>query len=162
MTSCGRSYSQIPERTRFFVTMPDLTQRFAPYYYYSSIPMSERLVAVTVPYKRIGNVIETETVADMRTLYAGNGNGGVAGYGYVKLFDAGKTILLKDLGQTIDFKVKGLLAIQWRLVQIVSGPTTEGVPADYPAGGEGWVVTYIDESPSDFYAGEFVGVMRVG
>lgn len=108
--------------------------------------------------------METETAADMKILYSGpDGNSGVYNIDWQHLYSGPTTkpYLLKDLGQTINFKVKGLLAIQWTLVQKVAGPTTEGVPDNYPAGGEGWVVTYLAETPDGYY-GDAVGVMRVG
>ena len=186
MSSCIRRYSQIPDGIRFFTTIPD--SRIAPYVYFSRLTLDERLAGVPVPYTRTGNVVETATPEDMRVLYCNNGAPpyefvGINNMDWYLLYDTvsppvtHKPFLLKDLGQTIDFKINGLLAIQWRLVQIISGPragdgstiwdgtTSEGVPANYPAGGEGWVVTYLESSPNNpgtSYYRDTVGVMRVG
>ena len=122
--ACSRTGScpqKLPNSQYFVVALQNSHGNNGYKYLKSSIPNG--LLSVNVPYTQVGSVINTTTVANMKSLY-------------LQVFDRpGQNFeinpgtLFKDLGKTVDFTVNGALAIRWNLVQLVKGATTEGVPS---------------------------------
>ena len=156
--TCARTGScpqKLPNSQYFVVALEKGYQDLSGYIYYkSSIPNG--LANVDIPYSQIGSVINTNTVADMNTLY-----NQVYDQEYDKI---PLGALLKDMGKTVDFTVNGMLALRWTLVQRVNGAATEGVPEKAVDGfgndtNVGYIVTYCADQS---YYDEAVVCVRTG
>lgn len=157
MSSILRRHSQIAPSIRFMRYMtPE-----GGWGYYSRTSIEERLASCPIPYTLVGNTVDVASLEDLSHLYFGNYPNwtGIWDIDYIDGIPAGA--LVKDLGKTIRFTINGMLAIQWRLAQIVSGSSSEGVPQNWLSTGAIWVVTYVASSyPTPLE--EKVHVARIG
>ena len=104
-----------------------------------------------VAVSQVGNVISCNTFADIAALAQS-----------LDVFssDVPSGTLLKDLGSELIFSFgNGTIIQKMRLVQRVSGPTTEGVPPAYPTTDTFYVNTFNAGPGTDFLG---VTVVRVG
>ena len=116
MSSTQASFSQIPSRGKNLVVTV-----VGGVYGYTPSNITEALANAGVPYTRTGSRIQFNSAADVNTLYT-------AGLFPIYSSFADKGALLKDLGKQIILSAKGEIVVTLRLVQLISGPQTEGVP----------------------------------
>jgi hypothetical protein len=103
-----RTFGQPPTQSQTKYLKTDNLGGGAAYY---PAAVNTVLETTTIPYERIGNIINCSTFADLQTLYTDINNADPSG------FVMGPRWIMQDLNQTLDFQVNGELIQRLRLVK---------------------------------------------
>jgi len=142
MSSTQSSFSQVKPRGKFLRVIGGEAIVY-------NVAATDYVLSNTTGISRVGNVI-SGTYSDLVNLSTNfNSISAVATSGS----------LLKDLGSELVINISnGTILQKMRLVQLVSGPTTEGVPPAYPTNDTFYVDTF-NAGSGDFPS---PSVVRVG
>jgi hypothetical protein len=139
----GWSTNTTPE-TRFYVNQIGVTT-----YAHSPLTLDLALKQAKqagIPFTRDNEIVQTDTLQHMISLYAVQQQ--------IQLPNTNIPLQFKDMGGNVDFLIAGRLAIRWRKVQFVQGPSSEGVDSVLPFGENDvfYIVTYVSD-PDIFTSG---------
>jgi len=146
MTSIAASYAQIPPRSKFLRCIDGAN-------IWTLADVTAGLANATAPYGKVGNLITSDTVAHLLSVY-GSINSSLSP------LIGGE--ILKDMGRELIFSLSnGLVVQKWTLVQRVKGITsqTEGVPDNYATSDLFYITTFNADADDSF---DGVNVVRTG
>ena len=134
----GSSIINTPE-TEYFLNATDVSGYF--YCYDDLLSGIQNAAAANVKFTQTGSQIDTTSLSSMTTLY----NTYIQPQNF-EVFQNIPNFLFRDMKHTIDFTINGMLAIRLCRIQIMIGPTTEGVLSLFNEGDVFYTPIYVSDT----------------